>query len=469
MATKFKSAAPAEPKQKREWLGQLRVLQRVNEYEFAVELEIMRDGVNRNGWDYQNLEAHYKSFAGTPILTAYIGRQVGDGHNSEESIDPSTGKRYRSYMGATSERIVGMISEDEGDITLFEQGGHTWIRAKGRIWTVYAPELVDKIVRTGRMEVSAETNVMEEHKEGKIDVFTKWVGLGVTILGDAVEPAIPGANIRALAAMEQEFKQMQLRVASLRNGANKPQNNNMENKGVRNVMFANKTLAKELAAKFPDYRVLSFSEDGMNVCLLSKQTGETFVYSFLESDKGIVVNERLKPINLTAEVSVEGQTLHVVFDQALEEYAAKIATLSAALETANNERDAAQRKASDAEARETSRRIKASRLAAENQLNEINANREEAERIDNALIDPVVQMADNGAFVANCDANGEWCGDETARSMVRDIAMKRQMELDKNKAAAARIAKDKRYAFENGFNGSGEDNSLEGLYTRVMG
>lgn len=205
MGKKFEGAEPAEPKHNSEWLGQLRVLQRVGEYEFAVELDIMRDGVNKNGWDYRNLEAHYKTFAGTPILIAYIGRQVGDGHNSEEVIDPATGQRYRSYMGATCERIVGMVSEDEGDITLLAQGGHTWIRAKGRIWTFYAPEVTEKIVRTGRMEVSAETNVLEEHKEGNIDVFTKWAGLGVTILGDAVAPAIPGASIRALAAMEQEF------------------------------------------------------------------------------------------------------------------------------------------------------------------------------------------------------------------------------------------------------------------------
>ena len=42
--------------------GQLRVLQRLNPYEFGVELWLMREGVNRNKWDYRNLEKFYKPF-----------------------------------------------------------------------------------------------------------------------------------------------------------------------------------------------------------------------------------------------------------------------------------------------------------------------------------------------------------------------------------------------------------------------
>ncbi len=453
----------------REWFGQLRVLRQVNRYEFAVEIDIMRDGVNRNGWEYRNLQEQYKSFAGTPILVAYVGAQVGDGHNSEEAFDPETGQRYRSYMGATAERIVGMVSEDEGDIALLAQGGHTWIRAKGRIWSVYAPEVAEKIVRTGRMEVSAETNVLEEHREGNVDVFTRWEGLGVTILGEAVEPAIPGANIRALAAMEQKFKQMKLRVASLRQEENQPQEDKEKNKGVKQGMMANKTLAKELAAKFPDYRVLSFTDDGMCVCLLNEQTGETFSYAFVETDKGMVVNERLRPVSLNAVLSFEGRELSVSFDQVMEEYTSRIATLSAALEMSRSECEAAKKRADDADARENKRRIKASKQAAENQLMEINRNRAAGEQIENGLIDSILQAAEEGRFTANCDENGDWCGDETARGLVRDIAMKRQMELDRERAEAARSAKEKRYAFENGYNGAGGDDSLAGLYARVMG
>ena len=65
------------------------------------------------------------------------------------------------------------------------------------------------------MEVSAETQVLESHTDGDIEVFTDWVGIGVTILGDDVAPAIPGARIAALAAVREEFNSVKLRAAQL--------------------------------------------------------------------------------------------------------------------------------------------------------------------------------------------------------------------------------------------------------------
>ena len=199
--------------------GELKVLQRINEYEFAVEIWVMRSGVNRNRWDYRNVEENYRTFAGQPILTAYVAGQVGDGHNSHTALDPVTGELYNSYTGPTDERIVGTISENPDDISLQERDGETWIVAKGRIWRVYAPELVDKIVRTGTMEVSAETNVLEEYENGDIEVFTRWDGIGVTILGDAVAPAIPGANIKALADLRDTFVIAFLRMFLISSGS----------------------------------------------------------------------------------------------------------------------------------------------------------------------------------------------------------------------------------------------------------
>lgn len=52
--------------------GQLKVLQKLNPYEFGVELWLMREGVNQNRWNYQNLEKYYKTFVGRPILIAYV-------------------------------------------------------------------------------------------------------------------------------------------------------------------------------------------------------------------------------------------------------------------------------------------------------------------------------------------------------------------------------------------------------------
>lgn len=174
--------------------GELRVMQRLNEYEFGVELWLMRSGLNRNNWDYRNMREHYLTFVGQPILCAYVGRKVGDGHNMREVRDPYTGEKGYTFMDGTAERIVGTLSDDPRDFSIVEEDGNEWIRAKGRLFQFYAPELVEKIVRTGRMDVSTETDTKKSHMEGKTEVITDWAGLGVTVLGDDVPPGIPGAD-----------------------------------------------------------------------------------------------------------------------------------------------------------------------------------------------------------------------------------------------------------------------------------
>ena len=182
--------------------GQLKVLQKLNPYEFGVELWLMREGVNQNRWNYQNLEKYYKTFVGRPILIAYVMGKIGDGHNSQRKTDPRTGKQYNSYTDGTAERIVGTLSDDERDFSLKKRDGQTWIVARGKLFAFYAKETVDEIVRTGRMDVSVETLIDENHMDGDVEVEDVWSGVGVTILGAGVAPAIPGANIARLAALD---------------------------------------------------------------------------------------------------------------------------------------------------------------------------------------------------------------------------------------------------------------------------
>ena len=35
--------------------GEIRFLRKLNKYEFAVEIRVMREGLNNNKWDYRNL------------------------------------------------------------------------------------------------------------------------------------------------------------------------------------------------------------------------------------------------------------------------------------------------------------------------------------------------------------------------------------------------------------------------------
>lgn len=472
--------------------GEIRVLQRLNQCEMEVELDILRNGLIHVGgsfgedkqqkepvtnWEYLNVDKYYTTFAGKPLLIAYVGNRVGDGHNSQTVIDRETGEEYISYMSSTSERIVGMVSEVDSDLTLIERDGYTWIRAKGRIWTNYAPELTEKLLRTGRMSVSVETNVLESEVENGVEKMTAWVGLGVTILGDGVDPAVPGANVRVLAAMQEEFESMKLRVASLREEDGEPQkaesqtesNNNSNNtkKGVRNRM--NNVLRKELEAKFPDYIIAGASEDGMTVALLSKNGADAFTYAFEDSDKGNVVDERIRPVSLSAIVKDGEREVEVDVTRVTGIYDTEIARLNEENKSLKECVETLQKGQKDMEARETARRIKASKDAAEKQLSEINANRAECERFEDIIIDGIRKKAEDGAFVECVDEEGNWCGESAVCAEVCEVCMKKQMEIDKAKCDAARNAAKKKYAFESDFNGEPPADSLEALYASMVG
>lgn len=452
--------------------GQLKVLQRVSRYEFAVELWMMRDGVNENKWDFQNVDKYYQTFAGTPILIAYVGNRVGDGHNHDVKIDRATGERYTSYMSPTAERIVGTISENAADLRVEQKDGQNWIVAKGRLWAVYAPELVEKIVLQNQMSVSVEVNAYKSEQSGDITIFTEWEGVGVTILGDGVAPAVPGANIKKLAALKEEFRSMKLHVASLSQPmqGGSEQQKKLKNKGVKNFMFDNKTLTKALQAKFPDYRVLAYSEDGNNVCLMSKDGSETFSYAFEASDNGTVIAERIKPVTLMSVVSFgEDQEVLVPLSRVYDDLAEQNKALSAQLENALNEKKDLEARIETMNTVEKARRIKASRAAALNQLAAINANREADDAIAEECINSVLDAADNGEYVECVDAEGQWIGEARAESAVRDIAMQKQIELDKARAEAKVQASKKRYAFESGAQASsGDSNDLASLYARIQ-
>ena len=284
--------------------GQIRVLQKLNEYEFGVELTMMRDGLNENRWEYRNIKDHYRSFVGQPILIAYVMGKIGDGHNSSEKVDPRTREKYYSYTDGTAERIVGTLSDDINDFSLVERDGHTWVVAKGKLFAFYAKELVDKIVRTGRMSVSVETLIHEMHKDGDTEVFTSWSGIGVTILGEGVAPAIPGANIARLSAMQDEFKTLKLRAASLQKSPenNAPKEGVTTRKGVKKLNTYSKRQLTELSARFEGYKVLAAGEqDGkVYVALLSKDGA--FKSYVMENAAETVVPEKF--VSLSAKTVV---------------------------------------------------------------------------------------------------------------------------------------------------------------------
>jgi len=468
--------------------GQLKVLQKLNEYEFGVSLRLMRNNRNRNNWDYRNLDKYYQTFLGRPILIAYVNGRIGLGHEMKERRD-GNGQPYYSFTDGTSERIVGMISEDPKDIWLEEDGDETWIVANGKLFSFYAKEITDEIIAKGTYEISVETEVFDSYMDGDVEVFTEWTALGVTILGSGVAPAIPGANIKALQALEGEFTELKLRAASLIKTAeeddgsgtdddiddveeeeekdgvidvddpdaedglgdeedddpddddpseddetNKPQNKN-NRKGEINMQVFSKKQCADLAPKFDGYTVLAAGRDdaGIRVCLMSAD-GATAVYTMGSLDAA-VVPEQIQKINASVSFAFDADTTISVDSCSLTDLlSAELIKANSKLDSTSAELKAAQDTIESMEASEMKRRVSAAKAAAIATLEKFNSNRDE--KVDVAVLESINEAIDNGDYSECMNGEGEWCGEDSVCEAVLAKCAKEVMKYD-----AAQVAR----------------------------
>lgn len=428
--------------------GVLRVLSQDKDLNYEVELTVLRSGVNRNKWDYRNVDRYANTFLGTPILCAFPDGQIGDGHNMREYKDRDGNTRY-SFLSPTAERIVGTIYDDPAAVWTEEREGETWIKARGKLWRFYNPELVDKIAGQGKMEVSAETDITDSRKDGDIDIFEVWKGLGVTILGDLVDPAVPGANIKAFAALQERF--IRLKAASYH------KNNS---KGVRKL--SKKTLLKELNKKFEGYHILGFNDSGTKILMLNSDFTPC-AYEFQDADHGVVIPERITPITLNASYAFnETERVEVDCGDMVAEMTRESAEKA---ETAAKECEAAKTELADCKAqlsamteRENARRMKSCEDAVTARLEEAVKNLS----MDRALADDVLADVKAGKYMNSVDADGNFVGDQLAVSALTAKIGEAQLR------SAAEQRKPTRYAWEGGLvKNSGTGDPLADAIARI--
>ena len=401
--------------------GRLKILQRLNKYEFAVEIWAMREGLNNNNWDYRNLKEHYLTFLGQPILIAYVGTKIGDGHNMRTVYMPDGSTEY-TFVDGTAERIIGTLSDDEKDFRLEESNGQLWMVAKGRIFTFYAREAVEKIITTGVMDVSVETEVFaSENGTNGAEIYTDWAGLGVTILGDDVPPAIPGARIKAMSVRE-DLEGMKLRAASLLNEATESPTEQQKER-VNKAM--NKRQIAHLQKQFAGYTVLNASEDGMRVCLASEENGVPAGYVFKdEEDKNHVFPERITPMRVNAVYTFDNEnSIEVDVEQILDGISAKLIAANSDNEAKTAKIAELEAKIADMETKEKARRLASAKRAVNEAMEKMNKNMEANRKISKELADKVCGMIEAGCFNECFNEDGEWCGDANAVKELKAMAM----------------------------------------------
>ena len=464
----------------RQFDGKLKILQKVNEFTFRVELWLLNGKVNRNGWRYENLRQHMAAFADKPILIAYPRPgQIGDGHNFRMVNDPKTGELVPSFMDADAEHIVGRLSEKPEDIRMETLDGVEWIVGTGIIWKWYARELVERLehdAEQGRgMEVSIETLVLESHMDGEVEVETRYEILGTTILGDHVAPAVAGARIKALQALKTPFAELKLRAASYEQPQNKPKKETR--KGVKNVSKRNMSKAQmeSIKAKLPGYTVLSAHEadDGTYKIVAASNSGEIMSCSASALNDENIRPEALAVCALTAQID-ENAELNVneamanVMASAIAEnrvLTAQAEKLTADLAAEKNNSAELQKRIDAMEAAEKQRRVNEAKKAAKSELEKINSVRCDEDKFPESCCDPVVAAAEKGDYTDCCGPDGNWNGAEKACAAVRDLAMQEQMKRDAAKAKGKTV-----YAFDGFKNNSADDpDSVEALYASMVG
>ncbi len=408
-------------------IGELKVLETTpNAHFFYIEIKMMREGINQNDWDYRNLKEYFSTFLGQPILCAYVGNKIGDGHNMREKTDKS-GEKYQSFTDATAERIVGEISEDINDLTLREEDGNTWLYAKGKLWKFYTHELVEQIVRTGRMSVSVETLVADSHfaENGKTEVFTRWEGIGVTILGKDVAPAIPSAQIKALST-GQMFKELKLKAASLEKELLKK-----TNKGEK---LMSKRAIAELQTLFDNHTVLAASEDNTKICLLSND-GRTYTATSDVVDGSVEVNaKRITATNAKVIFRFnDDEEIQVDATEMTDALSARLMKETEKAEKAEERAEKAEKEAEDMKDKENKRRSHAAKEAAKAKLDEINNIRDE--KIDEKSCEDIYNRCEAGDYNEIADNEGMWIGDKSAAADVAAKCMEEILENEKETKA----------------------------------
>lgn len=400
--------------------GELKLLADKKTQMQKVELWLLNDEINRNDWRYINLEEHRALFAGTPILVAYVGEKIGDGHNFEKVQKGD--KVYASFLKSTAERIVGYF-ENEKDIRIEEKDGKRWIVGQGWIWKWYAQELVEKLKEQGfeGMPISIETLIEEGHLEGSTEVFTKYQILGSTILGLDVMPAVADANIKVLSALGVEtIKNETLKVASMQERINKNPQTKKEKETIMNK--------KSLQGNFKGFNVIEVV--GEKVALLSQDKHEAFVSSAVK-DNGEIVEGVKTAVNAT-----------VVFGEGEDEIKVSLDSVIKSIETENEELKA---KLSDGEktikalsdanekmkTQEIARRKEAVKNAIDERFAEIKAN-SEAEFADDECDELKTEEKVN-AFIAIENSDGKFIGDIEAKKDVDTRCMSKIIEAYKVK------------------------------------
>lgn len=435
--------------------GQLRLLAEKNGWLQRVEVRLLNSDLNRNGWIYQNLDEHRHLFAKTPLLCAYVGDKVGDGHNFSMRKDEKEGKEVPDFTAPDAERIVGYFANDE-DIRIEYIDGKKWIVGVGTIFSWYNRQLVEKLKERGELSVSIETLIDEMHYEGKTEVFTKYQILGTTILNEKVNPAVVGANIKTL-QFKGDIQEFTMRVASfdeqqlgLPNMSRNSTKNQNSEKGVTRTMAKVRKI-DDLRSLFPNHTVLGVN--GQSVALLNEK-GRCCSYTFQENEN-TVVPERIEEIAVNSVFGEGENAINISAEELVGSVQAQLNSTKTALDKATAENAELTAKINAMTEAERLRRRKAVETAIRMRVRQLKET-SGCDIADNICDDMLTDEALN-EYADMEDKNGAFCGDAKAIEKVSARCMDKVCEAN----IARKNSVKELFPFEKQLNGEEEETGID--------
>lgn len=164
--------------------------------------------LNDSAFTKESLEEGKATCYSKPILGFFKEGVVNGadfkGHEGSLRID----KELLDIYWDNQEIPMGVI-RDTDTVEVVQKGGLSWLRIDCVLWTKYNYKAVKSILKSKKKRVSVEIEVLDSEKadfEGKkIEMIRRFNLLGITILGDKYQEAIPGANLTVVDFVEDKL------------------------------------------------------------------------------------------------------------------------------------------------------------------------------------------------------------------------------------------------------------------------
>lgn len=168
------------------------------------------------------------TFYNKPVLSFYDNKKKDmDGHNAELDYDMELDQVYFDYTNGKSETPLGVI-RDSDLVEIVNYKDQNWVKFTCALWIKYGYKQIKKMLKDSRKQVSVEVEVLDSHvDEQGIEVIDDFIFDGVTILGQDVTEAIPGAHATILDALSSQI--FQKKTACLSFAYKQLSNNTLKN------------------------------------------------------------------------------------------------------------------------------------------------------------------------------------------------------------------------------------------------